>query len=71
MRSVIVVAASILCSAALNVSTTQDCAYDRVMITENADEDYADSFRVDTSLSSNAVSDDFPVWAEFHTNNDN
>ena len=54
-----------------NVSATRECAYDRIVITEDADEDYADNFGVDTSLSSNAVSDHFPVWAEFHTNNDN
>lgn len=54
-----------------NVSPTRACAYDRIVITKETEEDYADNFGVDTSLSSNAVSDHFPVWAEFHTNNDN
>jgi endonuclease/exonuclease/phosphatase family metal-dependent hydrolase len=54
-----------------NVSAGSACAYDRIVITEETEEDYADNFGVDNSLSSNAVSDHFPVWAEFHRNNDN
>ena len=54
-----------------NFSTTNACAYDRIVMTEDTEEDYADNFGVDTSVSSSAVSDHFPVWAEFHTNNDN
>jgi len=47
------------------------CAYDRIVITEDAEKDYADTFGVDTSITSALVSDHFPVWAEFHTNSDN
>lgn len=54
-----------------NFSPATACAYDRIVITEDTEEDYADSFGVDTSVSSNTVSDHFPVWAEFHRNNDN
>ena len=54
-----------------NFSTTDACAYDRIVITEDAEEDYADNFGVDTSITSKAVSDHFPVWAEFRTNSDN
>lgn len=54
-----------------NFSTTDACAYDRIVITEGAEEDYADNFGVDTSITSNVVSDHFPVWAEFRTNSDN
>ncbi len=54
-----------------NFSTTSACAYDRIVITEDAEEDYADTFGVDTSITSATVSDHFPVWAEFHTNSDN
>ena len=53
-----------------NVSPTEACAYDRIVITNDATEDYAGSFGVDTSLSSNAVSDHYPVWAEFHQDQD-
>lgn len=54
-----------------NFSTTDACAYDRIVITEDAEEDYADKFGVDTSITSKVVSDHFPVWAEFRTNSDN
>lgn len=54
-----------------NFSTSTACAYDRIVMTPETSEDYADDFGVDTSVSSNVVSDHFPVWAEFHPNNDN
>jgi len=53
-----------------NVSTGSVCAYDRIVMTDDGEEDYADNFGIDT-VSSGEVSDHFPVWAEFHTNNDN
>jgi endonuclease/exonuclease/phosphatase family metal-dependent hydrolase len=54
-----------------NFSTNTACAYDRIVITGNTEEDYAGIFGVDTTVSSSDVSDHFPVWAEFHRNNDN
>lgn len=54
-----------------NFSTNTACAYDRIVMTEETEEDFADKFGVDTSVSSKTVSDHFPVWAEFRTNSDN
>jgi endonuclease/exonuclease/phosphatase family metal-dependent hydrolase len=48
-----------------NVSTSSACAYDRIVITTETQEDFADNWGIDDSISSNAVSDHFPVWAEF------
>jgi endonuclease/exonuclease/phosphatase family metal-dependent hydrolase len=54
-----------------NFASGSECAYDRIVMTEETEEDYADDFGVDTSISSSAVSDHFPVWAEFRTISEN
>ena len=53
-----------------NVATGSVCAYDRIVMTDDGEEDYANNFGIDT-VSGGEVSDHFPVWAEFHTDNDN
>lgn len=53
-----------------NFAPGSACAYDRIVMTKGTTQDYANNFGVDNSVSSNAVSDHFPVWAEFSANND-
>jgi endonuclease/exonuclease/phosphatase family metal-dependent hydrolase len=54
-----------------NVSPSSACAYDRIIITQEAEEDYANRFGIDNSITDSEVSDHFPVWAQFQTNADN
>lgn len=48
-----------------NVSTSTDCAYDRIVITNSTLANYALQWGIDRSFSSKSVSDHYPVWAEF------
>jgi endonuclease/exonuclease/phosphatase family metal-dependent hydrolase len=47
-----------------NYSINTACAYDRIIITKGMVEHYNNNWGIDT-VSSKAVSDHFPVWAEF------
>jgi endonuclease/exonuclease/phosphatase family metal-dependent hydrolase len=51
-------------SADTNVSTSTQCAYDRIVITPNTDGEFTGVWGIDT-VSDKSVSDHFPVWAEF------
>jgi len=53
-------------SADTNFSSNTSCAYDRIVITNNTNSDFADNWGID-DISSKHVSDHFPVWAEFFT----
>ncbi len=46
------------------------CAYDRIIITADTEENYTGSWGVDNSFTDDDVSDHWPVWAEFHTGKD-
>ena len=56
-------------SADTNYSNNSACAYDRIVITDDTQNDFADDWGID-SISSKYVSDHFPVWAEFYTTRD-
>lgn len=49
---------------------SKQCAYDRIVITNGAKQDYAGKWDVDRSFDDKKVSDHWPVWAEFNTNSD-
>lgn len=54
-----------------NLSSKQ-CAYDRIVMTNPATtQDYTGNWGVDRCFTSKTISDHWPVWAEFFTNNDN
>ncbi|MCA9620497.1 MAG: hypothetical protein KC731_15855, partial [Myxococcales bacterium] len=46
------------------------CAYDRIVSTDAANGDYTGRWGVDRAFSDTAVSDHWPVWAEFYANRD-
>lgn len=48
-----------------NVATGSACAYDRIVTTAAAQAQYAGSWGVDRAFTDSAVSDHWPVWAEF------
>lgn len=64
-------------SADTNLAST-DCTYDRIIVTKSTSEDYKGTwgvYRFDTIHSltyedAKKVSDHYPVWAAFHTNQD-
>ena len=56
-------------SADTNFSDNSACAYDRIVITDDTQNDFASDWGID-SVSSKHVSDHFPVWARFHTTKD-
>jgi endonuclease/exonuclease/phosphatase family metal-dependent hydrolase len=47
------------------------CAYDRMVFRDGTKTDYAGSWGVDKSFEDGAVSDHWPVWAEFYADRDN
>jgi len=49
---------------------TKKCAYDRIVITRETEEDYNKEWEVDNSFNDKKVSDHWPVWGEFQTNQD-
>lgn len=50
-----------------NVSETTACPYDRIVATEGLAANYTGSWGVDRAFNDRAVSDHWPVWAEFST----
>ncbi len=48
-----------------NLADSQ-CAYDRIIMTAHTQEDFTGFWGVDRSFSDEAISDHWPVWAEFH-----
>ncbi|MEZ4447553.1 MAG: endonuclease/exonuclease/phosphatase family protein [Polyangiaceae bacterium] len=46
------------------------CAYDRIVSTDAANGDYTGRWGVDRAFSDTAVSDHWPVWAEFYADRD-
>jgi endonuclease/exonuclease/phosphatase family metal-dependent hydrolase len=46
------------------------CAYDRIVITRGAVEDFANRWEVDRVFNDKKISDHWPVWAEFFTDHD-
>lgn len=51
-----------------NQSENTECAYDRIVITNAANDDYADDWGI-VKVNDKKVSDHHVVWAEFHTGN--
>jgi endonuclease/exonuclease/phosphatase family metal-dependent hydrolase len=46
------------------------CAYDRIVTTTGTADDFADNWDVDRAFTDKRVSDHWPVWAEFHIDQD-
>ena len=53
-----------------NVNQRSQCAYDRIVLTAGANEDYAGHWGVDHAFTDAKVSDHWPVWAAFRRNAD-
>jgi len=49
---------------------SRDCAYDRIVITQGAKDDYAGVWGIDKAFTDNKISDHWPVWAKFHVDED-
>ena len=56
-------------SANTNLSK-KPCAYDRIVITKGATNDFTGTWAVDRSFTDPAISDHWPVWASFYCNRD-
>ena len=56
-------------SADTNVAALM-CAYDRIVMDEDGNEDYAGTWGVDRAFTDKRISDHWPVWAEFHVDRD-
>ncbi len=48
-----------------NLSEKSDCAYDRFVLTQTAKSHFTGQWGVDACFTSKAISDHWPVWAEF------
>ena len=46
------------------------CAYDRIVMDKDGNEDYACVWGVDWAFTDKRISDHWPVWAEFHVDRD-
>ncbi len=52
-----------------NLAAAQ-CAYDRIVTTTGANEDFAGTWSVDKAFTDKKISDHWPAWAEFFVNHD-
>lgn len=49
---------------------SEDCAYDRIIVTSGVIEDFTQAWGVDRAFTDKKVSDHWPVWVEFFVNHD-